>query len=45
MLVAAGRLESGAWASAVQRAATLAGVTVVDLADTAAGVTEARARA
>jgi len=44
VLVAAGRAVSGAWAPAVQRAAGLAGVTVVDLADPA-GVTAVRARA
>jgi uncharacterized protein (DUF58 family) len=45
VLVAAGRTLSGAWAPAVQRAAALAGVTVVDLADSAAGVRAVRARA
>jgi hypothetical protein len=55
VLVAAGRTLSGVWAPAVQRAAALAGVTVADLADpaagvsaagvSAAGVTAARARA
>jgi uncharacterized protein (DUF58 family) len=43
VLVAAGRTVSGVCAPAVQRAAALAGVTVVDLADRVAGVTVARA--
>jgi uncharacterized protein (DUF58 family) len=45
VLVAAGRTEFDAWATAVTRAAALAGVTVLDLADPAAGVIAARARA
>ena len=44
VLVAAGRAVSGAWAPAVQRAAALAGVTVVDLASVASGAA-ARGRA
>lgn len=43
VLVAAGRTVAAAWAPAVQRAATLAGVTVVDLA--APGVSTARVHA
>ena len=44
VLVAAGGAVPGAWAPAVQRAAALAGVTVVDLASVAGGAA-ARARA
>lgn len=42
VLVAAGRTVKSAWVPAVQRAATLAGLTVVDLNDLAAGGTTAR---
>lgn len=45
VVVAAGRTVSPAWAPAVQRAAALVGVAVVELADEAASVTSARARA
>ena len=45
VLVAAGRTVSGTWAPAVQRAAALAGVTVIDVAFAAARVTAARAGA
>lgn len=45
VLVAAGQTLSGVWAPAVRRAAALAGVTVAELADPAAGVRVARARA
>ena len=45
VVVAARRTVSGAWVPAVQRAAALVGATVVELADEAAGVTSARARA
>jgi uncharacterized protein (DUF58 family) len=45
VLVAATRALSHAWAPAVQRAAALAGVTVVDVADPTAGLGAARARA
>ena len=45
VLVAAGGTVSGAWAPAVQRAAALAGVTVIDVAGAADRVTAARAGA
>ena len=45
VLVAASPTVSSAWAPAVERAAALAGVTIVDLTPVAGGATAARARA